>query len=78
MWYAELDWSIKNGLTLLAAYDWADPDGDVIDDHSGRYQFGGQVVIIPGVTLDGRVRLLDVATQEGDDADLFLQLHLWF
>jgi len=78
VWYAELDWSLKNGLTLLAAYDWADPDRDVIDDHSGRYQLGGQLVIIPGVTLDGRVRLLDVATQEGDDADLFLQLHLWF
>ena len=78
VWYGELDWPIWNGVNLLVAYDWADPDRDVFDDQSGRYQFGGQLVIIPGVTFDGRVRFLDVAAPEGDGADLFMQMHVWF
>ena len=63
---------------LLVAYDWVDPDRDVIDDHSGRMQIGGQLTIIPGVSFDARVRRLNVATEEGDGTDLFLQMHLWF
>jgi hypothetical protein len=63
---------------LLFAYDWTDPDRDVLDDHSGRYQLGVQLIPYPGITLDGRVRALDVATSSGDDVDLFLQLHFWF
>jgi hypothetical protein len=78
VWYGELDWLVWNGLNLLVAYDWADPDRDVVDDHSGRIQLGAQIVVYPGVTLDGRVRALDVATEEGDGSDAFLQLHIWF
>lgn len=78
VWYGEVDWPIWNGVNLLFAYDWADPDRDVIDDQFGRYQFGGQLVIIPGVTLDGRVRFLDVTAPEGDGTDLFMQMHVWF
>jgi hypothetical protein len=29
------------------------------------------------VTFDGRVRALIPATDEGADADVFLQLHVW-
>ncbi len=78
VWYGELDWMIWNGVNALVAYDWTDPDRDVIDDQSARWQFGGQLHVIPGVSFDGRIRLLDVATPSGDDADLFLQMHLWF
>jgi len=78
VWYGELDWLIWNGVNMIVAYDWTDPDGDVIDDHSGRIQFGGQLVVIPGVTFDARIRRLNVATDEGDGTDLFLQMHLWF
>jgi len=78
VWYGEVDWSVWNGVNLLFAYDWDDPDRDVIDDHVGRYQLGVQLIPYPGVTLDGRVRALDVATASGDGADLFLQLHFWF
>jgi hypothetical protein len=78
VWYGEVDWSVRNGVNLLFAYDWTDPDRDVIDDHSGRYQLGVQLIPYPGITLDGRVRALDVATSSGDDVDLFLQLHFWF
>ncbi len=78
VWYGELDWRIWNGVNMLVAYDWTDPDRDVIDDQSGRYQFGGQLVIIPGVTLDGRVRFLDVTPPEGDGTDFFMQMHIWF
>lgn len=78
VWYGEMGWLVWNGVNIILAYDWADPDRDVVDDHSGRFQFGGQLVVIPGVTFDGRVRYLDVATDEGDDADVFLQMHIWF
>jgi hypothetical protein len=78
VWYGELGWLVWNGVNLILAYDWADPDRDVVDDHSGRLQFGGQLIVIPGVTFDGRVRYLDVATDTGDDADVFLQMHIWF
>lgn len=76
--YGELGWLVWNGVNLIIAYDWSDPDRDVVDDHSGRIQFGGQLVVFPGVTFEARVRHLDVATEEGDGTDLFLQMHLWF
>jgi hypothetical protein len=76
--YGEMDWAVWNGVTLLAAYDWADPDRDVRDDESGRAQLGGQVTVYPGITLDGRFRFLHVATPSGDGTDFFTQLHLWF
>ena len=76
--YGEIDWVAWNGVNLLLAYDWTDPDRDVIDDETGRVQVGGQLTIIPGVSLDGRVRYLHVPTPSGSDTDLFMQLHLWF
>lgn len=78
VYYGEVDWLAANGLNILFAYDWADPDLDVKDDHSGRYQVGAQVTPYPGVTLDGRLRMMQVATPTGDGTDFFLQLHLWF
>jgi hypothetical protein len=78
VWYGEVDWMVANGLNVLVAYDWADPDRDVIDDHSGRYQLGAQVTPYPGLTFDGRLRYLHVATPEGSGADAFLQIHVWF
>jgi hypothetical protein len=76
--YGEADWAAWNGVNLLLAYDWADPDRDVIDDESGRIQAGAQITVYPGVTIDSRVRYLHVSTPDGNDADLFMQLHLWF
>jgi hypothetical protein len=78
IWYAEADWLARNGLNFLVAYDWADPDREVIDDESGRIALGAQIVIYPGVTLDGRIRYLSVATPAGSEADLFMQVHFWF
>ncbi len=78
VYYAEIDWLVWNGVNVLVAYDWADPDRDVKDDHSSRYQIGAQLTPYPGVTLDARVRAMQVATSGGDGADFFLQLHLWF
>jgi hypothetical protein len=76
--YGELDWLVDNGLNLLFAFDWADPDRDVVDDQSLRYQLGAQFTPYPGITLDGRIRTMDVATPTGDGTDLFVQIHVWF
>lgn len=76
--YGEVDWAVWNGVNVILAYDWADPDRDVVDDESGRAQAGGQFTVIPGLTLDVRVRYLQVRTSKGNDADLFTQLHFWF
>ena len=76
--YQELNWLAFNGINFLIAYDWADPDREVKDDESHRIQIGGQVIVVPGVTLDGRLRALIPTTKEGSDTDLFLQLHLWY
>ncbi len=74
--YQEIDWAAFNGVNLLAAHDWADPDHEIVDDESHRFQLGLQVTPISGVTFDGRYRFLLPAT--GDPGgDLFLQLHLW-
>jgi len=75
--YTEIDWLAFNGINLLLAYDWADPDREVMDDESHRVQAGVQVIVVPGVTLDGRIRGLIPATDQGSDTDLFLQLHFW-
>jgi hypothetical protein len=75
--YQELDWLAWNGINFLVAYDWADPDREVKDDESHRVQAGVQIVVIPGVTADGRVRALIPAAGTGNDADLFLQIHIW-
>lgn len=75
--YAEIDWLVFNGITLLVAYDWADPDREVKDDENHRVQAGGQLIVIPGVTVDGRLRGLIPATEGGRDYDMFIQLHIW-
>jgi hypothetical protein len=74
--YQELDWLAFNGVNFLVAYDWADPDREVKDDESHRVQAGVQIIVVPGVSLDGRVRAL-IPVAGGDDADLFLQVHIW-
>lgn len=75
--YTELDWLAFNGINFLVAYDWADPDREVVDDESHRVQAGVQVHVFPGVTFDGRIRGLIPTTEEGRDADVFLQFHIW-
>jgi hypothetical protein len=75
--YQEIDWVAFNGVILLLAHDWSDPDREVIDDGAHRVQLGGQVTPYPGVTFDGRLRALMPASGEGGDADIFVQLHLW-
>ena len=74
--YQELNWLVSNGLNLLAAYDWADPDREVRDDEFYRISGGFQVTPIPGATVDARIRGL-VPAAGGADADLFIQLHVW-
>lgn len=74
--YHELAWVVGNGVNVLATYDWADPDRDVGDDDVHRIGFGAQVIPVPGVTVDGRLRTL-VPAASGTDYDLFLQLHFW-
>jgi len=74
--YQELDWLVWNGVNVLVAHDWSDPDHEVRDDHTHRFQAGLQIVPYPGVAFDARVRALRPAGG-GSDADIFLQLHLW-
>jgi hypothetical protein len=74
--YQELDWLAFNGVNFLLAHDWADPDREVKDDESHRVQAGVQIVVYPGVTVDGRVRGL-LPAAGGSGADLFVQLHVW-
>lgn len=74
--YQELDWSVANGVNLLVAHDWADPDREVAGDDLMRISGGGQLTPIPGVTFDARARLL-FPPHASAGADVFLQLHLW-
>ena len=76
VFYQELNWLAFNGLNLLAAYDWADPDREVKDDEFYRISGGFQITPIPGATIDTRVRAL-VPAAGGAGADLFIQFHVW-
>ena len=76
--YAEVDCRAWNGVNFLAAYDFFDPDRAVAEDQFGRYQIGAQVTPFPGITLDGRFRILNAPTPTGDATDFFVHLHLWF
>jgi hypothetical protein len=76
VFYQELDWSCANGVNLLLAHDWADPDREVADDDLMRFSGGLQLIPIPGVTLDARARLL-LPPHASAGSDVFLQLHLW-
>lgn len=74
--YQELDWLAANGVNVLFAQDWADPDREVIDDDAYRFSTGVQITPIPGVTVDTRLRVLLPAAGDAG-ADGFVQLHLW-
>lgn len=74
--YHELDWRAGNGVNLLVAQDWADPDTEVKDDHAFRISAGVQVTPIQGLTLDLRARGLFPASGDAG-ADLFTQVHFW-
>lgn len=76
VFFTELDWLMYNGFNVLTAFDWADPDREVIDDEYYRIQFGIQWTWYRGVTLDSRIRGL-IPTAGGSDADFFMQLHFW-
>ena len=75
--YQEIDWVAYNGVILLLAHDWSDPDREIVDDEDHRLQLGMQLSPITGVTVDGRFRVLMPATGKAADADLFIQVHLW-
>lgn len=75
--YQEINWVLYNGLNLLLAHDWSDPDDEIVDDEEHRLQLGGQLSPISGVTVDGRFRILLPATGKRADSDIFIQLHLW-
>ncbi|MBQ35306.1 MAG: hypothetical protein CME04_02865 [Gemmatimonadaceae bacterium] len=74
--YQEANWVAYNGMVVLLAHDWSDPDTEIIDDEDHRLQVGLQLSPIAGVTVDGRFRVL-LPTQGKADADLFFQLHLY-
>ena len=74
--YQELNWVAYNGVVLLLAHDWADPDSEIIEDEDHRLQLGLQVSPIAGVTIDGRFRLFLPAVGQ-TDSDIFIQLHLY-
>ena len=46
--YQEVDWVAFNGIVLLMAHDWADPDREVKDDEDHRVQAGMQITPYPG------------------------------
>ena len=70
--YQEINYVAYNGVVLLLAYDWSDPDDE---DH--RLQLGLQVIPIAGVTVDGRFRLLIPAAGQAFGNDIFIQMHLY-
>jgi hypothetical protein len=74
--YQEFDYRLGNGVNLLLAQDWSDPDRAVENDDAYRVSTGIQITPIPGVTLDTRIRALLPMGDEGG-ADVFMQLHLW-
>ena len=74
--YQEVNYVAFNGVVLLLAHDWSDPDTEIIDDEDHRVQLGLQVSPIAGVTLDGRFRVLLPATGQ-TGSDLFVQMHLY-
>ncbi|MDA0338007.1 MAG: hypothetical protein O2782_22790, partial [bacterium] len=66
--YQEANYVAWNGVTLLLAHDFSDPDTEIIDDEEHRLQLGLQVSPYAGVPLDGRFRVLLPATgQTGND-----------
>ena len=75
--YQEIDWVVYNGVILLLAHDWSDPDREIIDDEDHRLQLGMQLSPITGVTVDGRFRVLMPAAGKAADNDIFIQVHIW-
>jgi hypothetical protein len=75
--YQEIDWVAYNGVILLLAHDWSDPDREIVDDEDHRLQLGIQLSPITGVTVDSRFRVLMSVTGKAADTDLFIQVHLW-
>ena len=73
--WQELDWRAGNGVNLVLAQDWADPDTEVKDDHAYRVTAGVQVTPYTGITLDLRARAL-FPSSGASGADLFTQIHL--
>jgi hypothetical protein len=74
--YQEFDWLAGNGVNLLVAQDWSDPDREVREDQSYRLSAGVQLCPVPGFTIDARLRAL-VPAGERSGGDFFVHLHLW-
>jgi hypothetical protein len=74
--YQEVNWVAYNGVNLLLAHDWSDPDDEIIDDEDHRLQLGMQLSPISSVTVDSRFRVLLPAVGKVADSDINPASHL--
>jgi hypothetical protein len=74
--YQEIAWLMGNGVNLIVAQDWLDPDLDVRDDQAWRLVGGVVFMPYPGIALDMRGRVL-VPTGDESGGDFFMQVRLF-
>jgi len=74
--YQEISWLAGNGVNIVVAQDWIDPDTQVLDDHAWRLSGGVQFTPYPGLALDARGRAL-VPAGEASGGDFLLQIRLY-
>ncbi len=75
--FHELDLLIMEGLTVIARYDWQDPDLELKGDHKHRYTFGVSAHLYTHFELITQVRF-NVEPDDKPNNEALIQLHGWF
>ncbi|MEO1482131.1 MAG: hypothetical protein AAFU77_08485 [Myxococcota bacterium] len=75
--YHELWYTLFNGVSLRAKYDFGDVDLELGQSNQHRFSGGFDVSPWPGITVIGLVRH-SINDDREDSSDLFIHTHVWF
>ncbi|MCA9666058.1 MAG: hypothetical protein KC503_10735 [Myxococcales bacterium] len=76
--FAELDYAPFNGVHLRARWDFADADFELAGDDYHRGTFGGDLVLLPGLTISTYVRVQKSTTNSNALVDGIVMMHAWY
>jgi len=77
--FNELSYSLIQGITLTARYDFFDEDINYLQNALGRVSAGIEFFPLPYVEIRSQVRVTKVSGEdESQSPELLVQLHLWF
>lgn len=76
--YSEIAWTLRQGIHLIAKYDFIDEDIEFTENALSRFSLGLEVYPFSFLELKVQVRKTSLAGSGASPAELLFQTHAWF